>query len=42
MNVRFDGNYGFPGGLMDPGENPVMGLNRECQEEIMLDLTKHR
>lgn len=41
MQMRFDGLLGFPGGLVDPGENPVDGLNREMHEEIALDLNKH-
>ena len=42
MQMRFDGNLGFPGGLMDKtGEKPVDALNREMNEEIKLDLTKH-
>lgn len=42
MQVRFDGNMGFAGGLIDPGENPVHAVNRECCEEIKLDLDKLR
>ena len=42
MQVRFDGLLGFPGGLVDPGENPLQGMNRELEEEIGLDLSKHR
>ncbi|XP_045166582.2 U8 snoRNA-decapping enzyme-like [Mercenaria mercenaria] len=41
MQLRFDGLLGFPGGLVDPGEDPVTGLNREMHEEIALDLNKH-
>ena len=41
MQMRFDGKMGFPGGLIDPGENVVNGLNRELDEEINLDLEKH-
>ena len=37
MQLRFDGALGFPGGLIDPGEAIVDGLNRECIEEIGLD-----
>ena len=37
MQLRFDGALGFPGGLIDPGEVIVDGLNRECSEEIGLD-----
>ena len=38
--MRFDGLMGFPGGLVDPGEDPLMALNRELHEEIGLDLQK--
>ena len=41
MQMRFDGKLGFPGGLIDPGENVVTGLNRELLEEINLDLETH-
>ncbi|XP_060083283.1 U8 snoRNA-decapping enzyme-like [Ylistrum balloti] len=41
MQMRFDGVIGFPGGLVDPGENPVEAANREMVEEIGLDLKKH-
>ncbi|ESO95697.1 hypothetical protein LOTGIDRAFT_116649 [Lottia gigantea] len=41
MQLRFDGILGFPGGLVDPGENPMEALNREMEEEINLDLTQH-
>ncbi|CAD5117903.1 DgyrCDS6648 [Dimorphilus gyrociliatus] len=41
MQMRFDGCIGFVGGLIDPeDDNPVDGLNRECVEEIALDLDK--
>ncbi|CAG0899316.1 unnamed protein product [Cyprideis torosa] len=40
MQMRFDGYLGFPGGLVDPGEEPLESLNRELHEEINLDLTK--
>ena len=39
--MRFDGKLGFPGGLVEPGEDIVTGLNRELAEEINLDLTEH-
>lgn len=39
--MRFDGKVGFPGGLVDPGEDIITGLNRELVEEINLDLKKH-
>ena len=41
MQMRFDGKLGFPGGLVEPGEDIVAGLNRELVEEINLDITKH-
>ncbi|XP_059161340.1 U8 snoRNA-decapping enzyme-like [Physella acuta] len=41
MQMRFDGVLGFPGGLVDEGETPVEGMNREMHEEIGLDLTKY-
>ncbi|XP_069135415.1 U8 snoRNA-decapping enzyme-like [Argopecten irradians] len=41
MQMRFDGVIGFPGGLVDPGEDPVVAANREMVEEIGLDLQKH-
>ena len=39
MQMRFDGKLGFPGGLVEPGEDIVAGLNRELVEEINLDIT---
>ncbi|XP_065223969.1 U8 snoRNA-decapping enzyme-like [Planococcus citri] len=42
MHMRFDGYIGFPGGLVDPGEDDVASLNRELIEELNLDLSKHR
>uniref|UniRef100_T1JIE0 U8 snoRNA-decapping enzyme n=1 Tax=Strigamia maritima TaxID=126957 RepID=T1JIE0_STRMM len=42
MQMRFDGQIGFPGGLVNPGEKPVDAVNREMREEIDLDLSKHR
>ena len=41
MQMRFDGKLGFPGGFVEPGEDIVVGLNRELIEEIRLDTTKH-
>lgn len=38
MQMRFDGYLGFPGGLVDPGEDPLTGLNRELVEEVGVDL----
>lgn len=40
MQVRFDGYIGFPGGLIEEGEDAVFSLNRELKEEMDLDLTK--
>lgn len=34
MHLRFDGTIGFPGGLIDQGENLLDGLAREMSEEI--------
>lgn len=41
MHLRFDGTFGFPGGLIKPGEDVVDGLNREMAEEIGWSLTAH-
>ncbi|KAF8564903.1 hypothetical protein P879_01671 [Paragonimus westermani] len=39
MQLRFDGSVGFPGGLIDPGdESVVTGLNREVVEEMGYNL----
>ena len=40
--MRFDGSLGFPGGLINPGENVVEGTNRELREEIGLDTAKFK
>ncbi len=43
MQVRFDGTFGFPGGLIDLSDSCVVdGLNRELVEEINLDLNCYR
>lgn len=34
MQMRFDGYIGFPGGLVDDGEDAISGLNRELIEEM--------
>ena len=39
--MRFDGYLGFPGGLIDEGEDVVVGLNRELVEEMHLDVGKY-
>ncbi|XP_045582450.1 U8 snoRNA-decapping enzyme isoform X1 [Procambarus clarkii] len=41
MHLRFDGTFGFPGGLVKSGEDVVDGLNREMAEEIGWSLTEH-
>lgn len=38
MQMRFDGYLGFPGGLVDAGENPVQAVNRELVEEVGYNL----
>ncbi|XP_074990913.1 U8 snoRNA-decapping enzyme-like [Calonectris borealis] len=35
MQLRFDGRFGFPGGLVEPGEESLeAGLHRELREEL--------
>ena len=34
MHLRFDGRLGFPGGIIDSGENVEDALNREVEEEM--------
>lgn len=41
MQVRYDGYFGFPGGLIDNGEDFVKAVNREMAEEMNLDTTLH-
>ncbi|XP_068218271.1 U8 snoRNA-decapping enzyme-like [Palaemon carinicauda] len=41
MHLRFDGTFGFPGGLIEPGEDAVIGVNREMAEEIGWDSAVH-
>lgn len=42
MHVRFDGTFGFAGGIIDEGEDLLDGLHRELEEEIAWDSEKHR
>lgn len=37
MQLRYDGYFGFPGGLIDDGEDFVTAVNREMAEEMNLD-----
>lgn len=41
MQLRFDGYMGFPGGIINDGEDILSGLNRELFEEMNLDVLKH-
>ena len=34
MQLRFDGTFGFTGGIVDPGETPLIAVNRESCEEL--------
>ncbi|KAK9510896.1 hypothetical protein O3M35_005577 [Rhynocoris fuscipes] len=40
MQLRFDGYFGFPGGVVDPGEDVTTALNRELSEEVGLTSVK--
>ena len=43
MVMRFDGRLGFPGGIIDEEDETIVdGLNRECVEEIALDINKFK
>ena len=39
---RHDAKFGFLGGLIDPGESVLEGINREMVEEIDLDPEKFK
>ncbi|XP_047001221.1 U8 snoRNA-decapping enzyme-like [Schistocerca americana] len=41
MQMRFDGYIGFPGGLIDEGEDVITGLNRELVEEMNISPTRN-
>lgn len=41
MQLRYDGYFGFPGGLIDAGEDLINAINREMAEEMNLDTTIH-
>jgi len=36
MHLRFDGKFGYPGGMIDPGETIIQGVEREILEETNL------
>ena len=36
MHLRFDGKLGYPGGMIDPGETIIQGVEREILEETNL------
>ena len=38
IQLRFDGTFGFVGGLVDPGETPLVAVNREASEELGMPL----
>lgn len=40
MLARWDGSYGFPGGLVDNGETVEAGIQREIREEIGIEVKK--
>ncbi|XP_025405466.1 uncharacterized protein LOC112679758 isoform X2 [Sipha flava] len=41
MQLRYDGYFGFPGGLIDANEDIVNAVNREMAEEINLNTDLH-
>lgn len=41
MQLRYDGYFGFPGGLIDANEDFVNAVNREMAEEMNLDINLH-
>ena len=38
MHLRFDGKLGYPGGIIDPGETIIEGVQREILEETNLKM----
>ena len=38
MHWRFDGKLGYPGGIIDPGETIIEGVEREILEETNLKM----
>lgn len=41
MQLRYDGYFGFPGGLINSGEDFVSAVNREMAEEMNLNTCIH-
>lgn len=41
MQLRYDGYFGFPGGLIDANEDIVNAVNREMAEEVNLNTDLH-
>ncbi|VVC35970.1 NUDIX hydrolase domain,NUDIX hydrolase domain-like,Zinc finger, C2CH-type,NUDIX hydrolase, conserved [Cinara cedri] len=41
MQLRYDGYLGFPGGLIDSGEDIINAVNREMSEEMNLNTCIH-
>ncbi len=37
-DVHSPGKWDIPGGRLEPGENPLDGIRRECREEVGLDI----
>jgi len=42
MQLRYDGYFGFPGGLIDDGEDLINAINRELAEEMNLNTDTHQ
>ena len=38
MQLRFDGTFGFPGGIVEADETPEQAVNREFEEETGMGL----
>lgn len=37
-DVHNPGKWDIPGGRLEPGENPLDGIKRECKEEVGFDI----
>jgi len=42
MQLRYDGYLGFPGGLIDDGEDIINAINRELAEEMNVNTILHQ